>query len=111
VLSVLPSILGLVVAGLALLGDDFVGGRRAGWPPVVYGREGSWARDVLTAGAATIDLEGERQMVDRPELVPIADVADAFSASDRSCQRLPAAGECLLLDRAMPHDGGERVAD
>jgi hypothetical protein len=37
--------------------------------------------------------------VDRPEVVPLSDVADAFSAADRRYQRILAVDSCLRLHR------------
>ena len=69
---------------------------------MVYGRRTDWARNVLAAGRATIDLDGSTFEVDRPEVVPISEVAGAFSSSDRFYQRALAIDECLRLYHAGP---------
>lgn len=53
-----------------------------------YGMRSQWVRNVLASGAATIVHEGREYPVDRPELVPLAMVASAFSASDQRSHRL-----------------------
>lgn len=48
-----------------------------------YGPRTDWLKNVLASGTATVVYEGAAYEVDRPEVVPIAEVADQFSASDR----------------------------
>ena len=76
------------------LGDEFV-------IAMVYGRRSDWVRNVLAAGAASIDLEGSSHDVGRPEIVPTSEVADAFSAADQRVNRWLAIDECLRL-RPLP---------
>jgi hypothetical protein len=45
-------------------------------------------------------FEGETFEVERPQVIPFADVAGAFSAADQRMSRLFAVGECLRLTRA-----------
>lgn len=40
------------------------------WVGLPYGTRADWVQNVLAAGAATIEHEGERHLVDRPELGP-----------------------------------------
>lgn len=79
------------------LGDDFV-------IAIVYGSRTSWVLNVMAAGAAAIELEGEHHAVDRPRIVPISTVAEAFPAGERRLQRLLAIDRCLLLHRAAAAD-------
>jgi deazaflavin-dependent oxidoreductase (nitroreductase family) len=62
-----------------------------------YGTQADWLRNVLAAGTATIDHEGGTYPVIAPELVPIAELADRFSATDRRLFRLFAIDQCLRV--------------
>jgi len=77
-------------ATIKRLEDDFV-------IAMVYGRRTDWVRNVLAAGSATLDFEGDSYEVGEPEIVPTSDVADAFSAGDQRINRLLAIDECLRL--------------
>jgi deazaflavin-dependent oxidoreductase (nitroreductase family) len=76
-------------------GDDFV-------IAMVYGRRSDWVKNIMIAGSAVIDLEGETYQVADPEIVPTSEVADAFPASDQRVNRLLAIDECLVLHPAGP---------
>jgi deazaflavin-dependent oxidoreductase (nitroreductase family) len=65
-----------------------------------YGTGTQWLRNVLAAGSATIVTEGHTHEVDRPELVPMETVADAFPESDRKTFRLFKVDRALRLRRA-----------
>ncbi len=69
-----------------------------------YGSRAQWLRNVLAAGSATLVHEGRTYPVDRPELIPLATVADRFSASDQVLFRWMRVEDCLRLHNA------ERVA-
>lgn len=62
-----------------------------------YGTRTQWLRNVLAAGRAEIVIEGETHQVDRPELVPTASYAPAFSPTDQRLFRWLAVNECLRL--------------
>ena len=62
-----------------------------------YGTRTQWLRNVLAAGRAEIVVEGETHQVDRPELVPTASYATAFSPTDQRLFRWLAVNECLRL--------------
>lgn len=62
-----------------------------------YGARPDWVRNVLKAGSAVIDHEGRSHLVESPEVVPTAEVADRFSESDRRTQRLFALDQVLRL--------------
>lgn len=64
---------------------------------MVYGRRTDWVKNVLAAGSAVIELDGDTVQVDQPEIVPMAEVADAFSAGDQRVNRLIGVDECLRV--------------
>lgn len=90
-------------------------GRRSGTPyetPVVpvetddgfavalpYGTRADWVQNVLAAGRATITHDGETHEVDRPEVVPSADLDACFDESERRTQRAFGVDQCLVLHR------------
>lgn len=71
-------------------GDEFV-------IAMVYGRRTAWVKNVMAAGSAVIELDGETYQVDQPQIVPTAEVADAFPPGDQRLNRLLAIDECLRL--------------
>ena len=71
-------------------GDDFVIG-------IVYGRQTEWVKNVIASGSAVIELEGETHQVGQPQIVPTAEVADAFPSGDQRLNRLLRIDECLRL--------------
>ena len=50
---------------------------------LVYGRGSDWLRNVLAAGVAQIDHEGQHYQVADPEILPIAEAASWLPASVR----------------------------
>jgi deazaflavin-dependent oxidoreductase (nitroreductase family) len=74
-----------------------------------YGSRTQWLRNVLAAGSATLVHEGRTVDVDRPELIPMATVADRFSAADQGMFRWLRVDECLRL-RDARHAASERAA-
>jgi len=60
-----------------------------------YGTTADWLQNVLAAGTATIVHDGETFSVDRPTVVPMADVAESFSESDQRIHRM------FAIDQAM----------
>jgi deazaflavin-dependent oxidoreductase (nitroreductase family) len=81
--------------GIKRHGDSFV-------IAMVYGRRTDWVRNIIAAGSAVVELDGETYSVDLPEIVPSADVADAFTPGDQRLNRLLAIDECLQLHRVSP---------
>jgi deazaflavin-dependent oxidoreductase (nitroreductase family) len=71
-------------------GDEFV-------IAIVYGRRTEWVKNVIAAGSAVIELDGETYQVGQPEIVPTAEVADAFPRGDQRLNHLLAIDECLRL--------------
>jgi deazaflavin-dependent oxidoreductase (nitroreductase family) len=64
-----------------------------------YGTQASWLRNVLAAREAELVTEGATYTVDQPELIPMRDVADRFSAADQRLTRVLAIDSCLRLRR------------
>ena len=62
-----------------------------------YGPGADWARNVLAAGAATLVHDGTTYAVERPELVPLADVDDHFTARNRAAHRVFGVTEGLRM--------------
>ncbi|MDX1449842.1 MAG: nitroreductase family deazaflavin-dependent oxidoreductase [Acidimicrobiia bacterium] len=48
-----------------------------------YGTRPDWVKNVLAAGTATLTHEGSVHAVERPEIVPTADILDGLDPSDR----------------------------
>jgi deazaflavin-dependent oxidoreductase (nitroreductase family) len=65
-----------------------------------YGPGTDWMKNLMAVGSATIVYEGETIEVDRPEVVPVATMDHAFTASDRRQMRAFGVSECLVLHRA-----------
>jgi deazaflavin-dependent oxidoreductase (nitroreductase family) len=65
-----------------------------------YGRTSDWLKNVLAAGSATIVNEGQTFDVDRPEIVPMEEVAEHFSATDQRLHHWFRVEECLQIRRA-----------
>jgi hypothetical protein len=65
-----------------------------------YGTRAQWLRNVMAAGSAVLVHEGSTYQVDRPELIPMASVADRFSVSDQGMFRWLRIEHCLRLRHA-----------
>jgi deazaflavin-dependent oxidoreductase (nitroreductase family) len=65
-----------------------------------YGSRAQWLRNVLAAGSATLVHEGATYRVDEPVLIPLASVANRFSASDQRLFRWLKVEDCLRLRNA-----------
>jgi deazaflavin-dependent oxidoreductase (nitroreductase family) len=64
---------------------------------LVYGSGSDWLKNVLAAGSAVVVHEGRQYAVDRPEVVPLADVSACFPAGTQRSLRLFGVDECLRL--------------
>ena len=53
-----------------------------------YGTTSNWVKNVLAAGSATLVTEGRTYEVDRPELVPVGEIADVLPPGERRSLRL-----------------------
>ena len=65
-----------------------------------YGSGTDWVRNVMVAGAATIEHQGEMVPVDRPKVLPRATANPWFPPSAQRQHRLFGMDEFLLLHRA-----------
>lgn len=75
-----------------------------------YGSRAQWLRNVLAAGSATLVHEGRTYRVDRPELIPLATVADRFAATDQAMFRWLRVDHGLRLHRADGAVAGDLAA-
>ncbi|AEG45457.1 nitroreductase family deazaflavin-dependent oxidoreductase [Isoptericola variabilis] len=72
-----------------------------GWLVMLpYGTTPDWLRNVLAAGEASVEVDGQVHRVVEPRVVGRADVAHLLSASDRVVGRLFGVDQCLVLHRA-----------
>ena len=62
-----------------------------------YGPRADWARNVLAAGAATLVHDGATYALERPELVPLADVDDHFTPRNRAAHKVFGVTEALRM--------------
>jgi deazaflavin-dependent oxidoreductase (nitroreductase family) len=53
-----------------------------------YGSEADWVKNVLAAGTAILVHEGTTYTIVKPQIVPLADVVEAFSSNDQRAHRL-----------------------
>lgn len=63
----------------------------------VYGTRADWIRNVLAGGPAAVEFEGLRSRVGAAQVVPMAEVAHAFSAGDLRTARAFAVDEAVRL--------------
>ncbi len=77
-----------------------------------YGPTADWVENVLALGSAVLIHEGRTLMLDRPEVVPVAQVEDLFPPSEQRTHRLFRIEHCLRLRRVevdeSAKDGDER---
>jgi deazaflavin-dependent oxidoreductase (nitroreductase family) len=52
-----------------------------------YGERTDWLKNVLAAGSATITTDGNSYDVDRPEVIPMAELTGYFRPRDQRMQR------------------------
>lgn len=64
-----------------------------------YGTRPDWVRNVLAAGAARIDYEGETCDVSDPQIVSTADAPITFPESEQRAHLTFDVRECLVLHR------------
>ena len=62
-----------------------------------YGTTANWVRNVMAAGSATVVEEGVTYQVDRPEIVPMALVADCFPEKDQRAHARFRVDQCMRL--------------
>lgn len=76
-----------------------------------YGTRSHWVRNVLASGSATIAHDGRAYPVDRPEVIPLEEVADRFSPSDQRSHRMFRVDQCLRVRRLEPQRAGAPVME
>jgi deazaflavin-dependent oxidoreductase (nitroreductase family) len=64
-----------------------------------YGSRANWLRNVMASGSAAIVNDGREYRVDRPELIPLEEVATSFSPSDQRSHRMFRVEHCLRVRR------------
>lgn len=65
-----------------------------------YGTDADWVKNVLAAGSAVLEHEGDRHAVTAPELIAADDADRYFPAKDRRVHRWYGVDQFLLLRRA-----------
>ena len=70
---------------------------------LVYGERTQWLKNVLAAGSAEVVKEGQTYPVDRPTVVPLAELDDYFGPNDRRVSSLIGVQDGLRLYHA-DHD-------
>ncbi len=74
-----------------------------------YGTRPQWLRNLQAAGSGTLVHDGSTYAVDRPEIVPMADVEDRFPPSDQRTHRLFNVDQCVRIRVAAPAEPSERL--
>ena len=69
-----------------------------------YGPTTDWVANVLAQGSAVLVHEGRTLTVDRPEVVPVAQVEDLFPPSEQRTHRMFRVEHCLRLHSAEVHE-------
>lgn len=67
---------------------------------LTYGEKSDWVRNVLASGSATLTREGATYAVDRPQLLPLSEMAEHFPAKDRRGLERIHVDRCLYVRRA-----------
>ena len=67
-----------------------------------YGTNTDWLKNVMASGSATLAHDGNIHPVDRPEVVPLSDVSDRFSASDQRMHKWFRVEQCLVVREVEP---------
>jgi deazaflavin-dependent oxidoreductase (nitroreductase family) len=78
---------------------------------LVYGPRTNWLQNVLASGSASIVHDGQTVRVDRPELVPMQDVAAQFTSSDQQGFRLLGVHRALRVRIAEPRGDLPELTD
>jgi hypothetical protein len=76
-----------------------------------YGPTADWVENVLALGSAVLIHEGRTLTVDRPEVVPVAQVEDLFPVSEQRTHRLFRIEHCLRLRRVELDESAGGGAD
>lgn len=65
-----------------------------------YGTRSDWVRNVLAAGTATIDYEGDSYDIVDPRVIPIGDAPVEFPPSEQRAHRNFDVRECVVVRNA-----------
>jgi ABC-2 type transport system ATP-binding protein len=76
--------------------------------PMPYGDDTDWCRNLLAAGQATLDLNGEAIAIVNPRVVEIATVQDQVRAAQVKNWTRLRIRRCLRVDRADSGDPGQK---
>lgn len=72
-----------------------------------YGTTSNWVRNVLASGSATLVNEGITYEVDRPEIVPLAEMNHHFPEKEQRSHTRFRVESCMRLRRAGAPTGAE----
>lgn len=78
---------------------------------LMYGSRTNWLQNVLASGFATIVHDGRVYEVDRPELVPMPEVAARFTSGDQQGFRLLRVAQALRVRRLEPEGAVAQLSD
>jgi|tagenome__1003787_1003787.scaffolds.fasta_scaffold20980594_3 deazaflavin-dependent oxidoreductase (nitroreductase family) len=70
-----------------------------------YGANTDWLKNVLASGEATVVNDGRAYAVDRPQVIPLAQEAAAFTAGNRRAHRVFGVTDGLKLRLVEPDPG------
>ena len=73
---------------------------------MVYGERSDWVRNVLAAGGATVQHDGQAIPVTDPVVLPIEAAEQHFSASERRLQRIFGVTQCLQVAQGQSLTSG-----
>jgi deazaflavin-dependent oxidoreductase (nitroreductase family) len=74
-----------------------------------YGRNVDWLKNVLAAGQAVLVTGGHTYTVDRPEIVPVDSVEDAFPPNEQRTHRVFGVKEAVRVRRQC--DAGASIGE
>ena len=69
-----------------------------------YGPTADWVQNVLAVGSAVLIHDGRTLQVDRPEILPVADVPDLFPPSEQRTHRLFRIDHCLRIRNVQANE-------
>lgn len=67
---------------------------------LVYGPESDWAQNVLAAGSATLEVDGQEIRLDSPRVVPLEEAFARLPEGTKRPPRLLRITQCLEMRRA-----------
>ena len=72
-----------------------------------YGERTDWAKNVLASGTAEISVGGRTYGVERPEIVPMAEVTRFFGPKEQRLHRRFNVETAMQVDRRIGPPSGE----